>query len=167
MITIKGNTGNNIYPPAPIRDLVLTDNIFKDNFNLSFTTPGEDLNSGKISEYIIFYSENRTVLEDLSPSNPTNLTMVTEEMLCNNCTMDPLPALSKVMLKINSTYFERDVPYNFRVLAVDKGDKTSVSNIVGYVANPTLQVIKNSREKTNYRLKIKIFIITKVNSAFT
>ena len=150
MITIKGNTGNNIYPPAPIRDLVLTDNIFKDNFNLSFTSPGEDLNSGKISEYIIFYSENRTVLEDLSPSNPTNLTTVTEEMLdCNNCTMDPLPALSKVMLKINSTYFEKDVPYNFRVLAVDKGDKTSVSNIVGYVANPTLQVIL-IEYKTNY-----------------
>ena len=50
MITIKGNTGNNIYPPAPIRDLILNDNIFKDNFNLSFTSPGEDLNSGTISD---------------------------------------------------------------------------------------------------------------------
>ena len=73
VITIKGNTGNNIYPPAPIRDLILKDNINKDNFNLSFTSPGEDLNSGIISEYLIFYSENRTLLEELSPTNPTNL----------------------------------------------------------------------------------------------
>ena len=142
VITVKGNTGNNIYPPATIRDLILTDNVYKDNFNLSFTSPGEDLNSGIISEYLIFYAENRTLLEDLSPSNDGNLTIVTEEMLdCVDCNMDPLPALSKVLLKINSTYFEKDVPYSFRVLAVDKGDKTSYSNIVGYVANPTLQVI--------------------------
>ena len=150
VITVKGNTGNNIYPPAPIRDLILTDNVYKDNFNLSFTSPGEDLNSGIISEYFIYYAENRTLLEDLSPSNDGNLTIVTEEMLdCADCNMDPLPALSKVLLKINSTYFEKDVPYNFRVLAVDKGDKTSVSNIVGYVANPTLQVIL-IEYKTNY-----------------
>ena len=133
MITIKGNTGNNIYPPAPIRDLILKDNINKDNFNLSFTSPGEDLNSGIISEYLIFYSENRTLLEELSPTNPTNLTIVKEEMLnCYNCNMNPLPALSKVMLKIKSIYFEKDVPYYFRVLAVDKGDKISYSNIFGY-----------------------------------
>ena len=106
VITVKGNTGNNIYPPATIRDLILTDNVYKDNFNLSFTSPGEDLNSGIISEYLIFYAENRTLLEDLSPSNDGNLTIVTEEMLdCVDCNMDPLPALSKVLLKINSTYF--------------------------------------------------------------
>ena len=99
------------------------------------------MNSGTISEYIIFYAENRTILEDLSPFNPTNLSTVTDEMLdCTNCTLDPLPALSKVMLTINREYFEKNVPYSFRVLAVDGGDKTSYSNIVSYVANPTFQV---------------------------
>ena len=81
------------------------------------------------------------MLEDLSPLNPTNLSTVTDEMLdCKNCTLDPLPALSKVMLTIKKVYFEKNAPYSFRVLAVDKGDKNSYSNMVGYVANPTIQV---------------------------
>ena len=141
MVSVKGKTGNNVYPPSPIRDLILTDNMYKENFNLSFTSPGEDLNSGIISEYLIFYSENRTVLGELSISNPSNVTTITEEMLdCNNCNLDPLPGLSKVMLKIKSIYFEKDVPYYFRVLAIDSGSKTSYSNIVSYVANPTIEV---------------------------
>ena len=99
------------------------------------------MNSGTISEYLIFYSENRTMLEVLNPSNPSNLSTLTEEMLdCTNCTFDPLPALSKVILTIKKVYFEKNVPYSFRVLAVDKGDKNSYSNLVGYVANPTIQV---------------------------
>ena len=128
VITVKGSNGGNIYPPAPIRDLAIIDIANGKSFNLTFTSPGEDLNTGKISDYKIFYTTNRTQLDSLTPNS--NISVVTDDMLMSNCSMEPLPALSKVNLRINSTFFEADSDYSFRVLAMDKDEKTSVSNVV-------------------------------------
>ena len=132
VISVKGNSGGNIYPPAPIRDLAITDILNGDSFNLTFTSPGEDLNTGTVAEYKIFYATNRTQLEDLSPSS--NVSVVTEDMLkCNltlaDCSLEPQPALTPVNLRLNSTFFLADTDYSFRVLAVDAGQLTSVSNV--------------------------------------
>ena len=128
VITVKGSNGGNIYPPAPIRDLAIIDIANGKSFNLTFTSPGEDLNTGNISDYKIFYATNRTQLDSLTPNS--NISVVTDDMLMSNCSMEPLPALSKVNLRINSTFFEADSDYSFRVLAMDKDEKTSVSNVV-------------------------------------
>ena len=51
-------------------------------------------------------------------------------MLSCDCSLEPLPALSRLNLRLNSSMFESDTEYSFRVLAVDQGDKTSASNFV-------------------------------------
>ena len=136
MISVKGKAGDNVYPPGPIRDLKVTDIVNAETFNLTFTSPGEDLNTGTVKEYKIFFATNRTDLDDLSPSS--NVSLVTEDMLQCNCSLAPVPALEKVNLRLNSSVFEANTEVSFRVLAVDKGEKTSASNIVTLA--PSFQV---------------------------
>ena len=133
---MTGKAGNNVYPPGPIRDLKVTDIVNAETFNLTFTSPGEDLSTGTVKEYKIFFATNRTDLADLSPSS--NVSLVTEDMLQCNCSLAPVPALEKVNLRLNSSVFEANTEVSFRVLAVDKGEKTSASNIVTLA--PTFQV---------------------------
>ncbi len=136
MISVTGKAGDNLYPPGPIRDLKVTDIINAETFNLTFTSPGEDLNTGTVKEYKIFFATNRTDLDDLSPSS--NVVFVTEDMLQCNCSLSPVPALEMVNLRLNSSVFEANTEVSFRVLAVDKGKKTSASNIVTLA--PSFQV---------------------------
>ena len=136
MISVTGKAGDNLYPPGPIRDLKVTDIINAETFNLTFTSPGEDLNTGTVKEYKIFFATNRTDLDDLSPSS--NVSLVTEDMLQCNCSLSPVPALEMVNLRLNSSVFEANTEVSFRVLAVDKGKKTSASNIVTLA--PSFQV---------------------------
>ena len=138
VITVKGNGGGDVYPPAPIRDLVIKPLVYNESFSLSFTSPGADLNIGMVSQYIIFYSNNRTLLDNLTPSS--NVSKVTEGMLSCNCTLDPMPALHKVDLNISSSFFDVMTEFNFRILAVDNGGKTSTSNVVLFVPSPEPQI---------------------------
>ena len=115
-------------PPGPIRDLVATNIVNGEHFNLTFTLPGEDLNTGTVKEFRIFFATNRTDLEGLSPSS--NVSQISEEMLSCDCSLESLPALSRLNLRLNSNMFESETEYSFRVLAVDQGDKTSASNFV-------------------------------------
>ena len=138
VITVKGNGADNVYPPGPIRDLIIKTVVYNETFSLSFTSPGEDLNTGKISQYIIFYSTNRTLLNNLTPSS--NVSKVTETMLSCNCTLDPLPALQRVNVNISSSSFDVVTEFNFRILAVDNGGKTSTSNVVVFVPSPEISL---------------------------
>ena len=121
----------NIFPPGPIRDLKVGD-LNKDRFSFSFTSPGADLNTGNISQFIIFYSENKTDLNDaLDPSS--SVARVSEDHLActwwgSGCNLDPLPPQSKVELSLGLKHFQVDQQVFFRVLAEDEGGKTSLSN---------------------------------------
>ena len=140
MITVQGDgKGDNLYPPGPIRDLILTDIPENSTFTLSFTFPGEDLNDGKVKEYFIFYSINRTDVQDLSPDSDVDT--ITEDMLDCDCTLEPEPAFTNSNLYINGSYFELGMEYSFRVLAVDGGGKTSASNVVAFVPSPKVIII--------------------------
>ena len=52
-------------------------------------------------------------------------------MLDCNCILEPQPPLTPMMLRINSSYFQSETEYFFRVLAIDQPGnnfKTSDSN---------------------------------------
>ena len=130
MITVKGKDGGNVYPPGPIRDLVILDIVDGQSFNLSFTSPGDDLNTGNLTQYMIFYSANRTDLDNLTPTS--TISNITTDMLSHNTSMESVPPFTKVNLRVDKEKFVtmEDTEYSFRVLAIDSGDKTSKSNIV-------------------------------------
>ena len=120
----------NLYPPSDIGDLTL----FQENgtflaFYLSFTFPGADFSTGTIDSFIIFFAQNLTDIDNLTPSS--NVSSITEEMLDCNCVLEPQPPLTPMMLRINSSYFQSETEYFFRVLAIDQPGnnfKTSDSN---------------------------------------
>jgi len=154
VITVQGDgKGDNLYPPGPIRDLILTDIPENSTFTLSFTFPGEDLNDGKVKEYFIFYSINRTDVQDLNPNSDVDY--ITEDMLDCDCTLEPEPAFTNSNLYINGSYFELGMEYNFRVLAVDGGGKTSASNVVAFVPSPKSPV-QNSGDGLTWGIAIAI-----------
>ena len=130
VITVKGKDGGNVYPPGPIRDLVILDIVEGQSFNLSFTSPGDDLNTGNLTQYMIFYSANRTDLDNLTPTS--TISNITTDMLSHNTSMESIPPFTKVNLRVDKEKFVtmEDTEYSFRVLAIDSGDKTSKSNIV-------------------------------------
>ena len=136
---MKGKDSNNVYPPGPIRDLAIMDIVEGQTFNLSFTSPGDDLNSGILHKIIVFYASNKTDLTNLTPSS--NVGNITQDMLSSNASMESLPPFSKVNLQIESINFESNTEYSFRVLAVDAGQKTSKSNIVVFAPNNIFEVI--------------------------
>ena len=138
VITVKGNDGGNVYPPGPIRDLVILDVVEGESFNLSFTSPGDDLNSGNLNKFIVFYSKNKTELQNLTPSS--NVSSITQDMLSSNASMESIPPFSNVILNIESNNFDANTEYSFRVLAVDSGLKTSKSNLVFLAPNNIFQV---------------------------
>ena len=138
MITVKGKDGGNVYPPGPIRDLVILDIVEGESFNLSFTSPGDDLNSGNLNKFIVFYSKNKTELQNLTPSS--NVSSITQDMLSSNASMESIPPFSNVILNIESNNFDTNTEYSFRVLAVDSGLKTSKSNMVFLAPNNVFHV---------------------------
>ena len=124
-----GETGadTNIYPPGPIRDLSVG-HFAEDHFLLSFTSPGADLNTGTIDQFIIFYSNNKTLLNNLTVSS--DIPRVNgSDLACSNCTLDPLPPADKVQLSLNLDSFTRGEKIFFRVVAADEEGKTSQSNM--------------------------------------
>ena len=135
---MKGKDGGNVYPPGPIRDLVIIDIVDGQTFNLSFTSPGDDLNSENLNKFIVFYSQNKTDLQNLTPSS--NVSTITQDMMSSNTSMESIPPFSKVILNIESNKFDTNEEYSFRVLAVDSGLKTSKSNIVFLAPNNIFQV---------------------------
>lgn len=135
---MRGKDGGNVYPPGPIRDLVILDNIEGETFNLSFTSPGDDLNSGNLNNFKVFYSTNKTELQNLNPSS--NVSSITQEMMSSNASMERIPPFSKVMLQIESNNFDTNTEYGFRVLAIDSGLKTSKSNMVFLAPNNIFEV---------------------------
>ena len=135
---MRGKDGDNVYPPGPIRDLIIHNNIEEQTFNLSFTSPGDDLNSGYLNKFRVFYSPNKTELQNLNPSS--NVSSITQEMMSTNTSMEKIPPFSKVMLQIESNNFDSNTEYGFRVLAIDSGQKTSKSNIVFLAPNNIFEV---------------------------
>ena len=124
-----GETGadTNIFPPGPIRDLSVG-HFAEDHFLLSFTSPGADLNTGTIDQFIIFYSNNKTLLNNLTVSS--DIPRVNgSDLACSNCTLDPLPPADKVQLSLNLDSFTRGEKIFFRVVAADEEGKTSQSNM--------------------------------------
>ena len=154
MITVLGNGQNsNTYPPGPIRDLILTDLQDNATFTLSFTFPGDDLNTGTVKNYSIFYSKNISDLQDLHPNSPVDF--ITEDMLnCDWCTLDPLPVFSESFLWVNSSYFDPEVQYYFRVLAVDNGGKTSTSNMAAFTPCPFWLEVYNKQDLSSFYVKL-------------
>ena len=130
VITVKGKDGGNVYPPGTIRDLLILDIVEGQSFNLSFTSPGDDLNSGNLTQYIIFYSANRTHLDNLTPTS--TISNITTDMLSHNTSMESVPPFTKVNLRVDKDKLVTmaDTEYYFRVLAIDSGEKTSKSNVV-------------------------------------
>ena len=135
---MRGKDGDNVYPPGPIRDLIILDNIEGQTFNMSFTSPGDDLNSGYLNKYRVFYSQNKTELQNLNPSS--NVSSITQEMMSTNTSMEKVPPFSKVILQIESNSFNSNTEYGFKVLAIDSGQKTSKSNIVFFAPNNIFEV---------------------------
>ena len=74
-------------------------------------------------------------------------------MLSCSCSLAPVPPLTRVQLRLNSTVFMTDTEYSFRVLAVDRGEKTSASNIVSLA--PTFQVPSGTG-----RLEMSVLLIS-------
>ena len=123
-----GETGpdTNIFPPGPITDLSVGA-FTEDHFLLSFTSPGADLDTGTIDQFIIFYSQNKSLLTNLTVSSPIPRVSASD-LACSDCSLDPLPPSAKVQLSLNLDSFTRGEKVFFRVLATDEDGKTSQSN---------------------------------------
>ena len=149
MITVKGKDGGNVYPPGTIRDLLIMDIVEGQSFNLSFTSPGDDLNTGNLTHYIIFFSANRTDLDNLTPTS--TISNITTDMLSHNTSMESVPPFTKVNLRVDKDKLltMADTEYSFRVLAVDSGDKTSKSNVVVSSLGDIYQVYFTSHYNLN------------------
>jgi len=141
-----GQTGadTNIFPPGPIRDLSVGD-FTQDHFLLSFTSPGADLDTGTIDQFIIFYSQNKTLLTNLTVSSDIPRVSASD-LACSNCTLDPLPPSDKVQLSLNLNSFTRGEKVFFRVLAADQEGKTSQSNMANILLSdpPKSSASRNS-----------------------
>merc|ERR1711936_498751 len=119
----------NIYPPGEISDLTLGNMDFSNrSFELSFTSPGDDLDEGTIASYQIFFSANQTLISGDSVDE-SELTLVDEDYLACNCSFNPLPAPEVVSLRLNMDMFNVSQQVYFRVLCTDQGGKMSLSNI--------------------------------------
>ena len=126
-----GEVGQTVsYPPGPVRDLTL-DNIVTDTltFSLSFTSPGANLNKGTITSYTIFYSTNKTSLDELDTTSNTTLPFITTEDC--HCDLQPQPPASKVNLTLHIETFGSGQQTFFRVLLLNDANKISLSNTKG------------------------------------
>ena len=148
----------NFFPPGPIRDLRVGE-LYKDRFSFSFTSPGADLNTGNISQFIVFFSPNKTDLsDDLDPDS--DVPRVTQDHLActwwgSACNLDPLPPQSKVELNLSLEKFPADQQVFFRVIAVDDGGKISRSNRASIV----LAKILDPRSASASRETLSLFLI--------
>jgi len=156
VITVQGDGQSNTYPPGPIRDLILTDLAENSTFTLSFTFSGDDLNTGTVQSFSIFYSNISSDLQGLDPNSPVDF--ITEEMLDCDCTLDPLPPFSEKFLWVNSSFFDPEKQYYFRVLVVDNGGKTSTSNLVAFTPSPFLFPVFGYGLGLTWGIAIAIFI---------
>ena len=118
------------YPPGPVRDLTL-DNIATDSltFSLSFTSPGANLNKGVIKSYTIFYSANKTLLDELDTTSTSTLPFITAEDC--QCDLQPQPPNIKVNLTLHLETFNCGEQTFFRVLLLNDANKISLSNTKG------------------------------------
>ena len=123
-------------------------------FSLSFTSPGDDLNTGNLTKFIIFYSINRTELHDLTPDMAVG--NITQDMLSLNVSMESIPPFTKVNLMIERSFFDRHLKYYFRVLAIDLGGKTSESNFAVFAPISFVQLFEVP-EKRNHFWQIEYY----------
>ncbi|CAL4125181.1 unnamed protein product, partial [Meganyctiphanes norvegica] len=139
-ITGVPDPGSDKIPPSKIRDLTVK-NTERDDANISvyystfeWTAPGDDLDSGIVNNYSLFFTDNITNIykEDFS--------LIRDYEISSEIIDDILQeAGTKVSLNISlelSTFLE-GVPYFFALIAEDeKGNKSPVSNIVWVILNP-------------------------------
>jgi len=138
--------GDNIYPPGKISDLRLGNMNFQEGvFDLSFTSPGADLDKGTISSYQIFYSTyNNFSSGVLQPG--TDLTQISSDQLACNCNLAPVPAMQMVVLTLNMTKFAEQEQFYFIVQTTDQpiNGKHSLSNVGGiFLTNKTLPSLED------------------------
>ena len=115
---------------------------------MNFTCPGEDLFTGIISQFNIYFS--KTNLQELTLSS--NVSTVTQEMI-NMGDLHPQQPHDVVHLRLSSSFFEAGTSYSFRVMAIDEGEKFSVSNIVSvipeYVEDVEVGQIRNYNSRNH------------------
>ena len=116
-----------MYPPGPVRDLSAAISDDLNTLELSFTSPGGQLDLGTVQSYMIFYSSNKTDLDSLSPASTVAQISPSD---CD-CSLQPQPPRSEVKLSLNITTFTQDQKTFFRVLLLNDADKTSQSNTAG------------------------------------
>ena len=88
------------------------------------------------SKYEVYYSKNKTELEDTEMIASTCL-LVEEDFLMENTTLTPIAAGGPVEVKMNSTIFEKDQQYFLRLHVEDFGNLSSWSNIATVFLAPT------------------------------
>eukprot|EP00091_Calanus_sinicus_P002849 TRINITY_DN12984_c0_g1_i1.p1 TRINITY_DN12984_c0_g1~~TRINITY_DN12984_c0_g1_i1.p1 ORF type:complete len:295 (-),score=56.23 TRINITY_DN12984_c0_g1_i1:42-827(-) len=126
--------GANLYPPGTVRDLHLA--LVSEAVVMTFTAPGEDLDYGTASKYEVYYSKNKTELEDTEEIASTCV-LVEEDDLLENTTLTTIPAGLPVEVKMNPTIFEESQQYFLRLHVEDFGNLSSWSNIATIFVAPT------------------------------
>ena len=119
------------FPPGNISDLSLS-NIQEnqETFDLHFTTPGADFNKGTILEYKIFYSDDEDILSQLDVNS--TIPFVDWNNLAVNSSLEAGPPTTLVNLTLDMKTFTRNQQTFFRVLVLDLGGKSSLSNVASF-----------------------------------
>jgi hypothetical protein len=120
-----------LYPPGTVNDLIAGGlNTSAQTFEIRFTAPGGELDSGKVDSYTIYYSLNMSKL--MNSALLDKVEKITEYYLANNSAiLQPAESGTAITLLIKTDKFTRsDSPaqYFFRLKAF-AGELTSVSNI--------------------------------------
>jgi len=126
-VTGVPDDNTNIYPPGVVRDFHLL--LDTDTLVMTFTAPGDDLDHGTARGYTVYYSQNKTEVEDPSMINNTTCYIIEETDLVDNTTLNPIAAGLPVTVHVDLTILEQEKQYFFRLFVQDRGDLSSWSNI--------------------------------------
>merc|ERR1712176_1290224 len=106
-------------------------------FELSFTSPGQDLDQGGPVDFQVFFSSNLSFLNtnDMLHGTVDTTVLKARHLSCPNCTMpSPLPPNERMVLVLGMNRgFVMEEQFFFRLQAVDEGGKFSLSNIARIV----------------------------------
>jgi len=130
----SSNMNDNLYPPGKVNDLLVKNLDFEQRtFQLSFTSPGQDLDQGEPTEFAIFYSTNMTLLSnDDSLYDSTQIKVLNDSHIPgdNSSFPTPLPPSEVLIISVDmDSDFVQDEQTYFRLQATDDGDLFSLSNI--------------------------------------
>ena len=79
--------------------------------------------------YTVYYSQNKTEVEDPNLINNTTCYIIEETDLVDNTTLNPIAAGLPVTVHVDLTILEQEKQYFFRLFVQDRGDLSSWSNI--------------------------------------